>query len=145
MSGGQVHEDQFKEKRHLYGNYIQGFIASGLLVPAAAYLRAQRLRSIIIDDITHLMGSYDCVVCPSTVDTAPEGLEWTGSPAFNVPWSLTGLPSVTVPIGLSKDRLPIGLQIVGQPYSEWDLLSVAGWCEQKLGFDSRPRDPYEPS
>lgn len=140
-----VHEDQFKEKRHLYGNYIQGFIASGLLVPAAAYLRAQRLRSIIIDDITHLMESYDCVVCPSTVDTAPEGLEWTGSPAFNVPWSLTGLPSVTVPIGLSKDRLPIGLQIVGQPYSEWDLLSVAGWCKQKLGFDSRPRDPYEPS
>lgn len=140
-----VHEDQFKEKRHLYGNYIQGFIASGLLIPAAAYLKAQRLRSIIIDDITHLMGSYDCVVCPSTVDTAPEGLEWTGSPAFNAPWSLTGLPSVTVPMGLSKDRLPIGLQIVGQPYSEWDLLTLAGWCKEKLGFDSRPRDPYDPS
>jgi aspartyl-tRNA(Asn)/glutamyl-tRNA(Gln) amidotransferase subunit A len=139
-----AHEDLFREKKHEYGEYIQGFISSGLLVSATAYLRAQRLRTMIINDITRLIGEYDCVACPSTMDTAPEGLEWTGSPAFNAPWSLTGLPSVTVPSGLSKDKLPMGLQLISLPYSEWKLLEVAGWCEEKLGLGNRPKDPYDP-
>ena len=136
-----VHEDMFREKKHMYGEYIQGFLSSGLLVPATAYLRAQRLRAMIIKDITGLIGGFDCVVCPSTMDTAPEGLGWTGSPAFNAPWSLTGLPSVTIPCGVSGSGLPMGLQLISRPYSEWSLLSVAGWCEEKLGFGNRPKDP----
>lgn len=141
VEAATVHEDQFREKKDQYGEYIQGMISSGLLVPATAYLRAQRLRSMIIKDLIHLISGYDCVVCPSTVDPAPEGLEWTGSPAFNAPWSLTGLPSVTVPCGLSKERLPLGLQLVSTPYDEWSLLGVAGWCEESLGFGNRPIDP----
>ena len=141
VEAAAVHEDQFREKKPMYGEYIQGFISSGLLVPATAYLRAQRLRTEIIEDIIRVVKDYDCVVCPSTVDTAPEGLEWTGSPAFNAPWSLTGLPSITVPMGLAPNRLPMGLQIVGTPYSEWKLLEVADWCMDKLGFDTRPIDP----
>jgi len=136
-----AHEDLFMKKGDLYGDYIRGFIASGLLVPATVYLRAQRLRTQIIEDITRVIRGYDCVICPSTMDTAPKGLEWTGSPAFNAPWSLTGLPSITVPMGLSDEKLPLGLQIVGLPYSEWELLSLAGWCEEKLGFGSKPKDP----
>ena len=139
-----AHEDNFREKKPEYGEYIQGFISSGLLIPATAYLRAQRQRAKIIQDILDLIKQFDCVVCPSSVDTAPEGLEWTGSPAFNAPWSLTGLPSVTVPMGLAANKLPIGLQLIGTPYNEWELLNVAGWCEEKLGCDTRPRDPYMP-
>jgi len=139
-----VHEEVFREKKPQYGEYIQGYISSGLLIPATVYLRAQRQRAKIIEDMIHLIKEYDCVVCPSTVDTAPEGLEWTGSPAFNAPWSLTGLPSVTVPMGLAENKLPIGLQLIGTPYNEWSLLSVAGWCEEKLGFDTSPKDPYVP-
>jgi len=139
-----AHEDNFREKKPEYGEYIQGFISSGLLIPATIYLRAQRQRTKIIEDIVDLITRYDCVICPSSVDTAPEGLEWTGSPAFNAPWSLTGLPSITVPMGLASNKLPLGLQLIGTPYNEWNLLNVAGWCEEKLGFDTRPRDPYVP-
>ena len=81
---------------------------------------------------------------PINLGSAPEGLEWTGSPAFNAPWSLTGLPSITVPMGLAPNKLPLGLQLIGTPYNEWNILEVAGWCEEKLGFDTRPRDPYTP-
>jgi len=139
-----AHEDNFRKRKPEYGEYIQGYISSGLLIPATVYLRAQRQRSKIIQDMIDLIKGYDCIVCPSSVDTAPEGLEWTGSPAFNAPWSLTGLPSITVPMGLASNKLPLGLQLIGTPYNEWNLLQVAGWCEEKLGFDTKPRDPYEP-
>jgi Asp-tRNA(Asn)/Glu-tRNA(Gln) amidotransferase A subunit family amidase len=140
-----VHEDMFRERKPEYGEYIQGFISSGLLIPATAYLRAQRLRQQIINEMIQLIREFDCVICPSTVDTAPVGLAWTGSPAFNAPWSLTGLPSITVPTGLAPNNLPLGLQLVGTPYSEWILLKVAGWCEEKIEFSTRPKDPYVPT
>ena len=136
-----AHEDIFKTRREDYREYLRGFISSGLLVPATSYLRAQRIRDEIIQDMVKLISEFDCVVCPSSVDTAPKGLEWTGSPAFNAPWSLTGLPSVTVPSGLAENRMPLGLQLIGNPYSEWELLEIAGWCEKALGFDNRPIDP----
>jgi amidase len=139
-----VHEDQIRTRKDEYGDFIRGFIMSGLLVPATAYLRAQRLRDTIIEDMRKLIDQYDCVICPSTTDTAPKGLEWTGSPAFNAPWSLTGFPSITVPSGTAPNGLPLGLQIVGTPLGEWKLLQVAGWCFDKIGFNTRPRDPYTP-
>ena len=144
VEAAAAHEDSFRVSPDGYREYIRGFISSGLLVPATAYLRAQRIRAVIIRDIHALMMDYDCLVCPSTVDTAPRGLEWTGSPAFNAPWSLTGLPSVTVPSGLSEDEMPLGLQLIGKPYRELDLLQVAAWCEDKLEFPKEPRDPYTP-
>lgn len=140
-----AHEDIFKEKRDKYRDYMRGFISSGLLVPATAYLRAQRLRGEIIRDMVKLIRGYDCVISPSSVDTAPEGLEWTGSPAFNAPWSLTGLPSITIPSGLAENKMPLGLQIIGTPFSEWNLFRIAGWCEERLGFSKRPINPVVPS
>ena len=139
-----VHEDNFRVNPDGYREYIRGFISSGLLVPATAYLRAQRIRGVIISEVLALMMDYDCLVCPSTIDTAPMGLEWTGSPAFNVPWSLTGLPSVTVPSGLSEDEMPLGLQLIGKPYEELSLLQVAAWCEDKLNFPMKVKEPYTP-
>jgi Asp-tRNA(Asn)/Glu-tRNA(Gln) amidotransferase A subunit family amidase len=144
VEAAAVHEDNFRERRNEYGSYLKGSISSGLLVPATAYLRAQRIRNIIINDIVSLLKNFDCLICPSTLDTAPRGLEWTGSAAFNAPWSLSGLPSVTVPSGLAANGLPLGLQIVGQHYKEVELFKVAKWCEAAIGFSKLPKDPYTP-
>ncbi|MFH2111633.1 MAG: amidase [Candidatus Bathyarchaeota archaeon] len=139
-----AHEDMFRERADEYREYLRGFISSGLLVPATAYLRAQRIRGQIISDVVKLLEGYDCLICPSTVDTAPRGLQWTGSPAFNSPWSLTGLPTVTVPSGLSGEGLPLGLQLVGRPYDDIGLFRVAAWCEKTLEFPTGPKDPHTP-
>jgi aspartyl-tRNA(Asn)/glutamyl-tRNA(Gln) amidotransferase subunit A len=144
VEAAAVHEDGLRANPEGYREYIKGFVSSGLLAPATAYLRAQRIRGIILRDILSLMRDFDCLACPSTVDTAPRGLKWTGSPAFNAPWSLTGLPSVTVPSGISEEELPLGLQLVGRPLRDHDLLGVAAWCEEALGFPKEPRDPYTP-
>jgi len=138
-----VHEDLFREHADGYRPYMRGFISSGLLVPASAYLRAQRIRGVIMRDVAQAAGGYDALICPSTQDTAPEGQHWTGSPSFNAPWSLTGLPSVTVPSSLSGG-LPLGLQLIGRPYGDVELLRAAAWCEGALEFPGGPRDPYTP-
>lgn len=144
VEAASVHEDGLRANPEGYREYIRGFVSSGLLVPATAYLRAQRIRAVIIRDVLSLMEGFDCLACPSTVDAAPRGLGWTGSPAFNAPWSLAGLPSVTVPSGISEDELPLGLQLVGRPHRDHDLLEVAAWCEDALGFQRGPVDPCTP-
>lgn len=139
-----AHEDLFREHRDGYRPYMRGFVSSGLLVPATAYLRAQRIRGIITRDAAQVARGYDALICPSTQDTAPEGQHWTGSPSFNAPWSLTGLPSVTVPSGLSGEGLPLGLQLIGRPYGDVELLRAAAWCENVLEFPHEPKEPHVP-
>ena len=68
---------------------------------------------------------------------APEGMA-TGDPQFQIPWSLSGLPSVTVPCGLTTSRLPLGIQLVSGTFREAALLATAAWCEDVLGHAQAP-------
>ena len=141
VEAAAVHEDMYRIRRDDYRDYLKGFLSSGFLVPASAYLRAQRIRRIIMKDLVNLLRNFDCLACPASTDPAPKGLEWTGSPAFNAPWSLTGLPSLTIPMGLTDEKLPLGLQLIGHHFQEDRLMGVASWCESKLGFTQRPINP----
>ena len=57
---------------------------------------------------------------------------------FTVPASLAGVPAISVPIGLSKNKLPLGLQIIGKMFDEELVLRVGGVLEEMAGFKSRP-------
>ena len=136
-----VHEENFKKRGSDYRVKIRGHIASGLLVPASAYIRAQRIRGRFMRETTQLLGEVDCILTPPATTPAPRGLGYTGDPAFNVPWSFSGLPSMTVPSGLDKDGLPLGIQLTCEPFQEALLIGAARWCEGVLGFTKYPRDP----
>ena len=69
---------------------------------------------------------------PTVHNVAPDR-STTGSSAFQAVWSLFGLPSITIPSGLSQERLPMGSQLVAPGFQEETLLSVAAWCEMVLG------------
>ena len=56
--------------------------------------------------------NVDAWITPATVGTAPDP-STTGDPAFNSPWSYTGLPTVSFPIGLAPDGLPVAIQLIG--------------------------------
>jgi aspartyl-tRNA(Asn)/glutamyl-tRNA(Gln) amidotransferase subunit A len=58
----------------------------------------------------------------------------TGDPAFNSPWSFTGLPTVSLPVERDSAGLPLAIQLVGRPWTEALLLAAAAWCEEALGF-----------
>ena len=73
---------------------------------------------------------------PATTRPAPDAAT-TGDPAFNSPWSYTGLPAVSFPSGWTPEGLPLGLQVIGKPWSEAELFRVAAWCEDRLGVERR--------
>jgi Asp-tRNA(Asn)/Glu-tRNA(Gln) amidotransferase A subunit family amidase len=82
---------------------------------------------------TALRDSGDEVwITPATIGTAPDS-STTGDPSFNSPWSYTGLPTVSFPIGLAPDGMPVAVQLVGELVGrEFELLRIAHWCEQAI-------------
>ncbi|MBC8498285.1 amidase [Candidatus Bathyarchaeota archaeon] len=135
-----VHQDNFRSRLDDYRRKLRGLVASGLLVPASAYLRAQRIKGLFIEEVRRTLKGLDCLITPSAPTPALLGLESTGDAAFNSPWSLTGFPSITVPSALTKDGLPLGIQLVNLPYQEEVLLRTALWCEEALGSRLWPPD-----
>ncbi len=136
-----VHKENFQKRASDYRVNMRGLITSGLLVPASAYIRAQRIRGRFMREMGKILGELDCLLTPSATTPAPHGLGYTGDPAFNAPWSFCGFPSMTVPSGLDKDGLPLGIQLICEPFRESHLIEAARWCEGLLGFIKGPKDP----
>jgi len=76
---------------------------------------------------------FDAVLCPSAPGEAPEGLGWTGDPAFNSLWTLLHGPCVTVPAGFGPKGLPLGVQLVGRIGDDAATLSWAEWVRAAVG------------
>ena len=132
------HERFFKDRADDYGPKIRANIEMGMLVPAAKYLQAQRLRRQFRRDMVETVGQVDVVMTPATLSPAPKDLNTTGDASFQSTWTSSGLPTVVVPSGLSELGLPIAVQFGGLPYAEGKLLGAAQWCEQVLGLELSP-------
>ncbi|MGE0379147.1 MAG: amidase family protein, partial [Planctomycetaceae bacterium] len=92
---------------------------------------ARRHQVLTKRTILQAFDQCDVLVCPATTGAAP-GAVTTGNPAFNSPWSYTGLPTVSFPVSLSTDGLPLAVQLVGLPLGEERLFRVARWCEHAI-------------
>lgn len=128
------------ESIHELGPRLRAMVEAGALVPARALLQAQERRWWYwrLWHQTSEARNYDAVIVPAAPGTAPEGLEFTGDPSLNAPWTLLGVPALTLPIALAENGLPLGMQLVA-PYGEdARLLAVADWCEQAIGFTAKP-------
>ena len=135
-----IHADLFAAKADLYRPAIRSMIETGALIPGDLYVRSLRLRRQFRREIRALLEQYDVLLTPTTPAPAPEGMA-TGDPQFQVPWSLSGLPSITVPCGLSGSGLPLGIQLVSGMFTEGPLLAAAAWCEDVLGRGQAPPEP----
>jgi Asp-tRNA(Asn)/Glu-tRNA(Gln) amidotransferase A subunit family amidase len=74
----------------------------------------------------------DVLVTPSAPGEAPEGISWTGDPAFNYLWTTLRVPCVTVPAGLGPRGLPLGIQIVGKMGDDAAVLAWSRWVQAAL-------------
>jgi len=92
-------------------------IETGMLVTGESYVRALRIRRQFRRELAELLERYDVLLTPTTPAPAPEGMA-TGDPQFQVPWSLSGFPSITVPCGLTASGLPLGIQLASGPFTE---------------------------
>ncbi len=78
------------------------------------------------------MGGYDAVLCAAATGEAPLGLADTGSPIMNISWTALYVPCITLPRFRGAAGLPIGLQVVGRPYEDIQLLAIAADLERRL-------------
>jgi Asp-tRNA(Asn)/Glu-tRNA(Gln) amidotransferase A subunit family amidase len=83
-------------------------------------------------DFARMIGRGEIWLTPAAPDEAPKGIERTGDPLFNRLWTLLGGPLMSIPAGKGAKGLPIGVQLVGAPGSDDDLIDAAAWVEAAL-------------
>jgi aspartyl-tRNA(Asn)/glutamyl-tRNA(Gln) amidotransferase subunit A len=129
----EIHSDWLDEFPHDYPPRIRDLILEGRSVTELEYLKAKDGMSRAKDSIvrTVLLAKLDALITPATVSTAVD-VSSTGDPAFNSPWSYTGLPTVSFPTGVAADGLPIAIQLVGVVWRDRVLLRTAEWCERAM-------------
>jgi aspartyl-tRNA(Asn)/glutamyl-tRNA(Gln) amidotransferase subunit A len=127
------HRHWYAAHSELYGDHLRQVIEAGLKIPAVEYLEARAIQLRAQQEMQQLLAEVDFLVSPSTPTVAPHGLAWTGDPVFNTPFSVTGVPTITLPATYSADGLPSGFQVAGAPWSEAKLFRLALSLEEN-GF-----------
>jgi aspartyl-tRNA(Asn)/glutamyl-tRNA(Gln) amidotransferase subunit A len=127
------------KRRIMLGTYA---LSSGYY--DAYYLKAQKVRTLIRQDFDQAFQRFDVLITPTAPTPAfrigekmDDPLQMYLSDIFTIPCNLAGLPGISIPCGLSKDGLPIGLQILGKPFDEAKVLRVAHAFQQATEWHRR--------
>ena len=120
------------------GPRLRATIQAGSLIPAQALLRALGMRRLLFERWNRALGAYDAVLVPAASGVAPEGLGFTGDPSLNGPWTLLGVPAISIPLAVAQKGLPLGAQLVAAYGADARLLAVAQRCEALIEFKARP-------
>ncbi len=124
------------KRRILIGTYV---LSSGYY--DAYYIKAQKVRQLIKKDFDESFNEIDAVLTPSTPSSAFKVGDKKDDPismylndVFTVPVNLAGLPAISVPAGLDKKNLPLGLQLIGKPFQEQTILNLSLAIQKRAGF-----------
>lgn len=124
---------------------LQSCIRDGLATSASDYQAMLAVQRGMTRDWGRLARNADLIVTPSVSGIAPIGLANTGSSAFNVAWSVLGWPCLHLPAGVSREGMPLGVQLVGPRDRDPDLLAWAARIERSLSHTDRAsRDRQAP-
>ena len=111
----------------------------------AYYGRAQKVRSLILRDFTDAFAEVDALLTPTAPSAAfAQGEKMTDpvtmylNDIFTVPASMAGIPGISVPAGLDRDGLPLGLQLLARPFDEEALFTLGNALEQAAAFSHQP-------
>jgi aspartyl-tRNA(Asn)/glutamyl-tRNA(Gln) amidotransferase subunit A len=129
----KVHSDWLDEFPEDYPPLIRDIILEGRTLLAIDYFRAEARMDSTQNALLKAFQDKDRQfwITPAATSTAPDRAT-TGDPSFNAPWSYTGLPTVSFPVGLAPDGLPVSMQISGWFILDQTLLHAAAWCEQVI-------------
>ena len=148
---GKTLDDMYELTRaEGFGDEVKRRIMIGTYVLSAGYYdayynKARRLRKKIWNDFDQAYKQCDALLTP----TAPSAAFGIGenmddpvtmylNDVFTVPASLAGMPGMSIPAGLDKDGLPLGLQIIGRPFDEETVFRTAGALEKAANFTAMP-------
>jgi Asp-tRNA(Asn)/Glu-tRNA(Gln) amidotransferase A subunit family amidase len=131
-----VHRDLGDARPPAYPPRIAELLREGNEIRAVDYLQACKHRTKFQVDMDEMFKHVDALVTPAALGAAPDP-STTGDPVFNSLWSLLGLPTVSFPIGLSADGLPLAVQLIGKAGFDLHLLRTAQWCETVIRSANR--------
>ncbi|MFL6137208.1 MAG: amidase [Frankiaceae bacterium] len=148
-----IHEDDLRTRPLDYGRYTYQRLVGAAGLSAADLLQAFRARREITVALNRgFLADYDAMVTglglrpAARFDEFPH--DWPPPPlalaALTVPFNVTGNPALALPTGLSRDQLPLGIQIVGRPFDEVGVLRIAAALEAELGM-TQLRPPLDPA
>ena len=135
-----VHEDWFKTRAEGYSLEVRKMLILGTKVPAVDYLHAKKTTNAELkkEFLTILKELVDVIIVPTTIIPAPKfdelghidigGTNMQTREALlrnTIVFNSTGFPAVSIPIGLTKDKTPVGAEIIGPPFGEERILSLA--------------------
>jgi aspartyl-tRNA(Asn)/glutamyl-tRNA(Gln) amidotransferase subunit A len=127
-------------RRIMIGTYV---LSAGYY--DAYYLRAQKLRALVLRDFTEAFGRVDAMLTPTAPsaafaqgDNMDDPIKMYLNDVFTVPLNLAGVPGMSVPAGLDTNGLPLGLQVIGKPFDEETVFAVAAAVERAAKFEALP-------
>ena len=129
-----VHAEWLEEHLDLYKPLTREFLLRGREIPEARLLKGREGRGRLRLQLEQVMAAegVDLWICPSAPGPAPRGLQATGDPIMNLPWTHAGLPALSLPAG-EVGRLPLGLQCVAAHGRDEALLAWGVYLEAALG------------
>ncbi|MEL6523312.1 MAG: Asp-tRNA(Asn)/Glu-tRNA(Gln) amidotransferase subunit GatA [Pseudomonadota bacterium] len=150
--GDGITEMYEKTRAEGFGAEVQRRVMIGTYVLSAGfydayYNRARRVRTLIKKDFEDVFAEgVDAILTPATPSAAfglgemadADPVQMYLNDVFTVTVNLAGLPGISIPTGLDKQQLPLGLQLIGRPWEEADLLNTAHVLENAAGFISKP-------
>ena len=153
LAAGEGINDMYEKTRaEGFGPEVQRRVMVGTYVLSAGfydayYNRARKVRTLIKKDFEDVFAQgVDAILTPATPSAAfglgemqdADPVQMYLNDVFTVTVNLAGLPGVSVPAGLDKQGLPLGLQLIGRPWEEGDLLNTAYALERAAGFVEKP-------
>jgi aspartyl-tRNA(Asn)/glutamyl-tRNA(Gln) amidotransferase subunit A len=128
------------KRRIMIGTYV---LSAGYY--DAYYLKAQKVRALILRDFEQAFAKVDAILTPTAPSAAfgmgekmDDPIKMYLNDVFTVPASLAGVPAMSVPAGLSEEGLPLGLQVIGRHFDEETVFAVSGALEQAADFRAKP-------
>ncbi|MGO4423289.1 amidase, partial [Streptomyces sp. MCAF7] len=137
------HESTLRTVPELYQADVRILLEAGALMPAGDYLRAQRARALMRQEWARMLREVDVIAAPTVPATAVkagrETITWADGTVEGVsdayvrlssPANITGVPSLSIPVGHDAAGMPIGMQLLGRPLGESVLLRIGHAYEQ---------------
>ena len=151
-SGDGINEMYERTRAEGFGSEVKRRVMIGTYVLSAGfydayYNRARRVRALIKEDFEKVFSTgIDAILTPTTPSAAfglgemsdADPVQMYLNDVFTVTVNLAGLPGVSVPTGFDKSGLPLGLQVIGRPWEEADMLNIAYSLEQSADFSAKP-------
>jgi Asp-tRNA(Asn)/Glu-tRNA(Gln) amidotransferase A subunit family amidase len=126
------HAEIYARHAHLYRKRTAEIIEIGKTVSDKELTNARANCSALKQELETAMthAGVDLWVTPSALGPAPEGIQATGDPNMNLPWTHAGMPAITLPAGMAKNGLPLGVQLVAPFGADEKLIA---WCRALEG------------